>query len=256
MEHPDTWSGRRQQAGPFLTQDRPGRRGREGCPVREHPRPPGTPSGSSGKKKSFLNSTGGSLVLPILGADCPPSSGPSGGTRPCPRGVGMGKNRRAWKGWGGALAFATAACFGGVEAPPGAEHPPGPGVTLHLPLELRSPPRQVLLALQPRGGPSRPMAGGGGLLQQQLQPEVRGPLRREGGLGPGRGRAGRDLKVTGGVILGYKGQYQNKIPYNHDGVAPGLLPSLGYQRGPWNAQLNVLGFAGLVVTVGYDLARW
>ncbi len=49
---------------------------------------------------------------------------------------------------------------------------------------------------------------------------------------------------------------RKKIPYNHDGVAPGLLPSLGYKRGPWNAQLNILGFAGLMVTVGYDIARW
>ena len=64
------------------------------------------------------------------------------------------------------------------------------------------------------------------------------------------------VKLTGGVILGYKEPYEDKIPFNHNGVAPGIVPALGYKIDRANVQLLLLGSAGLMVTIGYDLIRW
>ena len=61
------------------------------------------------------------------------------------------------------------------------------------------------------------------------------------------------LKLTGGVILGYRDPYENKIPFNNEGVGPGLIPGVGYQYDRFNVQLNLLGTAGLMFTFGYDL---
>ncbi len=61
------------------------------------------------------------------------------------------------------------------------------------------------------------------------------------------------FKLTGGVIIGYREPYEDKIPFNHNGVAPGIVPGIGYQFGRFNAQVNVLGSAGLMFTFGYDL---
>ena len=35
------------------------------------------------------------------------------------------------------------------------------------------------------------------------------------------------IKVAAGVIHGYTGEFQNKIPYNGSGHAPGLVPGIG-----------------------------
>ena len=64
------------------------------------------------------------------------------------------------------------------------------------------------------------------------------------------------FKLTGGLLLGYKEPYEDKIPFNNDGVAPGAAPSLGYKYGDFNVQLNLLGNAGLMFTFGYDLIKW
>lgn len=63
------------------------------------------------------------------------------------------------------------------------------------------------------------------------------------------------LKLTGGIILGYRDKYEDKIPFNHSGVAPGIIPGVGYQLGRFSVQLNVLGAAGMMLTLGYDIAR-
>ena len=63
------------------------------------------------------------------------------------------------------------------------------------------------------------------------------------------------FKLTGGILLGYKEPYEDKIPLNNDGVAPGAIPSLGYKYGDLNVQLNLLGGAGLMFTFGYDLFK-
>lgn len=63
------------------------------------------------------------------------------------------------------------------------------------------------------------------------------------------------LKLTAGVIAGYKQPYQDKIPYNHDGIAPGIIPAVGYRLDRFNIQLNLLGVRGLMLTVGYEPVR-
>ena len=63
------------------------------------------------------------------------------------------------------------------------------------------------------------------------------------------------VKLTGGLLLGYKKPYENKIPVNWDGVGLGALPAVGYKFGDANIQLNFLGTAGIMITVGYDILK-
>jgi len=63
------------------------------------------------------------------------------------------------------------------------------------------------------------------------------------------------LKLTGGVVIGYREPYEDKIPFNNDGIAPGIVPGLGYQYDHFNVQVNLLGSAALMVTFGYDVLR-
>lgn len=60
------------------------------------------------------------------------------------------------------------------------------------------------------------------------------------------------LKLTGGPLYGYKGEYENKVPLNHNGLGLGIIPGIGYQHERAHAQLVVLGTAGLMLTFGYD----
>ena len=58
------------------------------------------------------------------------------------------------------------------------------------------------------------------------------------------------LKLTGGLLEGYHGQYQDKIPLNHFGVAPVIIPSVGAYYGPVAAELVLLGFNAAMITAG------
>jgi hypothetical protein len=60
-------------------------------------------------------------------------------------------------------------------------------------------------------------------------------------------------KVTAGLIYGYHGQYKDKIPFNNYGIAPAIIPSVGYKFSPnQSAQIFVLGAAGLLFAYGYS----
>jgi len=63
------------------------------------------------------------------------------------------------------------------------------------------------------------------------------------------------LKLTGGVLVGYEYPYEDQVPYNHNGVSPGIIPALGYKMNRYSVQLNLLGFNGMIITFGYDLIR-
>ncbi len=63
------------------------------------------------------------------------------------------------------------------------------------------------------------------------------------------------VKLTGGVVLGYKEPYEDKIPFNHDGVAPGIVPALGFKYKRASVQMNLLGTAGLMFTFGFDVLK-
>jgi hypothetical protein len=60
-------------------------------------------------------------------------------------------------------------------------------------------------------------------------------------------------KVSAGLIYGYRGAYKDKIPLNQTGVAPAIIPSLGYAFTPKDsAQVFVLGNAGLLFAYGHS----
>jgi len=58
------------------------------------------------------------------------------------------------------------------------------------------------------------------------------------------------LKVSGGLLQGYTGQYRDKIPLNHLGVAPVIIPSVGTHYGPVATELVLLGFNAAMLTAG------
>lgn len=59
------------------------------------------------------------------------------------------------------------------------------------------------------------------------------------------------LKLTAGVLYGYVGKYQDKVPLNHHGFSPGLIPALGYRLSERDSvQMKVLGTAGLMFSYG------
>ena len=58
------------------------------------------------------------------------------------------------------------------------------------------------------------------------------------------------LKVTGGLLQGYRGDYKDKIPLNRYGVAPVIIPSVGTHYGPLAAELVFLGANAAMVTRG------
>ena len=57
-------------------------------------------------------------------------------------------------------------------------------------------------------------------------------------------------KLTGGVLHGYRGEYQDKIPLNQLGVAPGLIPSAGIRVGNFSSEVVFLGTAAFMITTG------
>ena len=56
-------------------------------------------------------------------------------------------------------------------------------------------------------------------------------------------------KVSAGFIYGYKGKHKDAIAFNQMGIAPAIIPSLGYHITPKDsAQVFLLGTAGLTFT--------
>ena len=59
------------------------------------------------------------------------------------------------------------------------------------------------------------------------------------------------VKVTGGILYGYVGKYQHKVPLNSHGFSPGVIPSIGYKVSEHDSlQMQVLGTAGLMFSYG------
>ena len=69
---------------------------------------------------------------------------------------------------------------------------------------------------------------------------------------------GSDLwhfKLTGGLLHGYKEPYKRKIPLNHWGVAPAIVPTLGFQYRSFTTELNLAGAAAVTITAGVALSH-
>ena len=59
------------------------------------------------------------------------------------------------------------------------------------------------------------------------------------------------LKVTGGILYGYVGKYKDKVPLNHNGFSPAIIPSLGYKLTVHDSvQVKLLGTAGVMFSYG------
>jgi len=58
------------------------------------------------------------------------------------------------------------------------------------------------------------------------------------------------FKLTGGLLHGYKEPYEDKIPLNELGVAPAIVPTLGFQYKFFVAEANLGGLAVLTITAG------
>lgn len=55
------------------------------------------------------------------------------------------------------------------------------------------------------------------------------------------------VKVSAGLIYGYKGQYEDKVPFNYKGFAPAIIPAIGWRITPRDAvQAAVFGTAGVL----------
>ena len=63
------------------------------------------------------------------------------------------------------------------------------------------------------------------------------------------------LKLTAGIIEGYREPYEDKIPINHNGIGAAIIPGLGYRYERFNVQASLLGIRGIMFTIGYDLYR-
>ena len=57
-------------------------------------------------------------------------------------------------------------------------------------------------------------------------------------------------KLTAGLLHGYKEPYEDKIPFNDYGVAPAIIPSLGYRNKSFFAEFVQLGLSAGMITVG------
>lgn len=58
------------------------------------------------------------------------------------------------------------------------------------------------------------------------------------------------LKLSGGLLHGYKGEYRDKIPLNRFGTAPAIIPSAGVRFGPFTAEVVLLGLSATMANVG------
>lgn len=61
------------------------------------------------------------------------------------------------------------------------------------------------------------------------------------------------FKLTAGALVGYVKPYDKKIPVNADGFGLGIIPAVGYKYQRASTQFVILGKAGFLWTLGYDL---
>ncbi|RUO26092.1 sn-glycerol-3-phosphate transporter [Aliidiomarina minuta] len=59
-------------------------------------------------------------------------------------------------------------------------------------------------------------------------------------------------KITAGFIHGYRHEFQHKVPFNHFGISPAAVPSVGLQHQRFNAEIILFGASGTMINVGYS----
>lgn len=71
--------------------------------------------------------------------------------------------------------------------------------------------------------------------------KVHRPMRRENSL---------YVKWAAGLLYGYRGRFEDKVPFNQNGFSPGLILGLGWDFKPgYQAQLNLLGTSAVMFTL-------
>lgn len=58
------------------------------------------------------------------------------------------------------------------------------------------------------------------------------------------------VKLTAGPLHGYSGQYQDKLPFNSTGVAPAIVPGIGYCVQRYCGEFVLLGANAALLTIG------
>lgn len=61
------------------------------------------------------------------------------------------------------------------------------------------------------------------------------------------------FKLTAGLLHGYRGEYQDKIPFNGLGVAPVILPAVGVAYRRMNVEIVPFAAAGVMINIGVYL---
>jgi hypothetical protein len=61
-------------------------------------------------------------------------------------------------------------------------------------------------------------------------------------------------KLTAGLLYGYRGKYEDKVPLNYNGFSPAIVPALGWETaGRFQSQINFLGFNGIMLQLTFPL---
>lgn len=56
------------------------------------------------------------------------------------------------------------------------------------------------------------------------------------------------VKWTAGLLYGYRAPYEDKVPFNHNGFSPAIIPAVGWQfESRYTVQLNFLGLNGAML---------
>ncbi len=67
------------------------------------------------------------------------------------------------------------------------------------------------------------------------------------------GRPAWFAEVSGGLIYGYRGQFANKVPFNHNGYSPGLIVTGGWRLDEHSdLDLDLLGTAAILFRYSYS----
>jgi hypothetical protein len=68
------------------------------------------------------------------------------------------------------------------------------------------------------------------------------------------GRPELFAQVTGGLLYGYRGKYEDKVPLNNNGFSPGAVVTGGWQfNRRWSVAAHLLGDAAVMFQFSYDL---
>lgn len=63
------------------------------------------------------------------------------------------------------------------------------------------------------------------------------------------------FKLTGGLLHGYKDEFEDKIPLNDLGIAPAIVPSLGFKYKRVLGEVQILGMSAITVTAGFSFGH-